>query len=300
MSRSLSVFLFLATVLTAYPPLQGREELTEGFEKKADLVYARAGGRDLHLDLFLPWEAAGKGSFPALVYIHGGGWRSGSKDRFHRQAAYLAKRGFIGASIEYRLSREAKFPAALEDAKAAVRWLRANARRYNVDLNRIGAVGNSAGGHLAALLATTSHLREFEGKGGNVGFSSQVQVAAIYNAPLDLVDLGSRISVSEWERRNPIYSFLGATYHEDPDLWRKASPLTHVSRHSSPFLLLHGTEDRVVPYPQSLVMMEKLKEAGVPAEMFTAQDAGHSFLHRGVWFLPALKKLEEFFKKTLR
>lgn len=299
MSRSIAVFLLLVAALIPYLPLQATEETAEGFEKRTDLVYARAGGRDLHLDLFLPGAAVGKGPFPAVVYIHGGGWRSGSKDRFRRQAAYLAKRGFVGASIEYRLSREAKFPAALEDAKAAVRWLRANARRYNVDLNRIGAVGNSAGGHLAALLATTSHLREFEGKGEKAGFSSQVQVVAVFSAPLDLVDLGRRISGSEWERRNPIYSFLGATYREDPDLWSRASPLTYVGKHSAPFLLLHGTEDQVVPYPQSLVMMEKLKEAGVPTGMFTAQGAGHSFLHRSAWFAPTLKRLEEFFKTTL-
>ena len=205
MSRWTGTCFLLAATLIAFPLLQGREELPEGFEKRANLVYARAGGWDLHLDLFLPQAAAGKGPFPALVYIHGGGWRSGSKDRFHPQAAYLAKRGLIGASIEYRLSGEAKFPAALKDVKAAVHWLRANARHYSISPGQIAAVGNSAGGHLAALLGTTSHLREFEGDGAEGIFSSQVQAVAAFNAPLDLVKLGRQSSGSEWERRNGDY-----------------------------------------------------------------------------------------------
>lgn len=259
-----------------------------------DLVYATYGSRAMHLDLYLPKN--GDGPFPAVVYIHGGGWRGGNKAAFQRQAAHMADQGFVGACIEYRLSGEAKFPAALYDSKAAVRWMRANAGKYRIDPKRIGAAGGSAGGHLAAMLGTTGGLKEFEGDGGHPGFSSSVKAVAAFNPALDFVSFGAQTGSNA---SNAVAAFLGAAYSEKPDLWAKAAPLTHAGKGSAAFLFLHGTKDTTVPYQQSVDMLKKLKAVGADAEIFTADDAQHGFFNRPPWFEPALKRMEEFFRKRL-
>jgi acetyl esterase/lipase len=270
-------------------------QLPDSVEMQADLVYATYGAREMHLDLFLPKR--GTGPFPAVVYIHGGGWSGGNKGAFRRQAAYMATQGFVGACIEYRLSGEAKFPAAVNDAKAAVRWVRANAARYRINPDKIGAAGGSAGGHLVAMLGTTHKVREFDRGGGNESVSSRVQAVAAFNPAVDLVSMGKLASTAT---SHPLYTFLGATYAERPDLYAKASPITYVDRDSAPHLFLHGTGDTTVPYQQSVDMMKKLKEAGVLAEIFSAEGAAHGFFNRPPWFEPTLKRMEEFFLQVLK
>ncbi|MEK7409379.1 MAG: alpha/beta hydrolase [Acidobacteriota bacterium] len=270
--------------------------LPEGVEMKTDLVYARYGQREMHLDLFLP--KAGAGPFPAVVYIHGGGWRGGNKGAFRRQAAHMATQGFVGACIEYRLSGEAKYPAAVHDAKAAVRWLRANAAAWRIRPDRIGAAGGSAGGHLVALLGATHAMRELEGEGGNPGQSSRVQAVAPFNPALDLEGLVR--GNPQAPATSPLALFLGFSYAERPDLYRQASPVAHVSKASAPFLFLHGTDDKTTPYEHSVAMMKKLQAAGVHAEIFTAEGAGHGFFNRPPWFEPTLKRMEAFFTRLLK
>jgi acetyl esterase/lipase len=269
--------LFGVTVLFGQqeqPPFQ----LPGGVRPEQNLVYSSPGGRDLHLDLYLPNE--GRGPWPAVVYIHGGGWKGGNRNAFRRQAAHMATRGFVGACIEYRLSGEAKYPAALQDARAAVGWLRANAAKYRIDPARVGAAGGSAGGHLAALLGTMG----------------DVKVVAAFNPALDLVSFGKRAPSSPG---NSAAEFLGATYAQRPELWAEASPLTHVDKNSAVFLFLHGTADTTVPYQQSVDMMNRLKAAGVEAEIFSAEGALHGFFNSPPWFEPTLKKMEEFFLRRL-
>ncbi len=267
-------------------------EVPSGVEMRADLVYASPGGRDLHLDLFLP--PSQDELAPAVVYLHGGGWRAGNKRQFWRHAAHMASKGFIGVSVEYRLSGEATFPAAVEDAKAAVRWLRANASELGIDPSRIGAAGGSAGGHLAAMLGTTPDVERFEGDGGHAEFSSRVQAVAGFNPALDFSGIGAR----EADQR-ALYDFLGSSYRENPDLWVDASPVHHVGEGSAPFLFLHGTEDRTVPYHQSVEMRDQLDALGVRAELFTADGAPHGFFNRPPWYAPSLKAMEEFFVDVL-
>lgn len=277
---------------TTDPPFR----LPPGVEVKSDLVYAAPGGRELRLDLFLPKTR--EGQVPAVVYVHGGGWRGGNKEHFHRQAAHMASIGFAGACIEYRLSGEAKYPAAIQDVKAAVRWLRANAERYRIDPGKIGSAGGSAGGHLAALLGTTAGVSELEGDGGNAGFSSRVQAVAAFNPALDLEHF-----VKEDSRRGAtgsIRNFLGYSYAEKPQLWAQASPILHVSKDSAAFLFLHGTKDETTPYEKSVEMMKRLQASGVRAELFTAEGAGHGFFNRPPWFEPTLKRMEQFFLSTLK
>ena len=252
--------------------------LPEGVLAEQNLIYSSPGGRDLHLDLFLPKE--GSGPFPAVVYIHGGGWKGGNRNAFRRQAAHMATKGFAGACIEYRLSGEAKYPAALQDSKAAVGWMRANAAKYRIDPQRIGAAGGSAGGHLVALL----------------GVLGDVKAVAAFNPAVDLVSVGKRAPSGAG---SSVAEFLGATYAQKPELWAEATPITHVDKNSAVFLFLHGDADTTVPYQQSVDMLNKLKAAGVEAELFTAEGAAHGFFNRPPWFEPALKRMEEFFLRHL-
>ena len=229
--------------------------------------------------------------FPAILYLHSGGWFQGDQTEFQRHAAHMATKGFVGATIEYRLVPEARFPAQVQDSKAAVRWLRANASTYRIDTDRIGVTGGSSGGHLAAMLGTTPHIAEFEGDDGNAGFSSRVQAVAAFNGVLNLPALRSD---------GLIENFLGASYEENPELWVKASPITYVGPESAPFLFLHGTDDRAVPYQMSVDMMNALQAAGVSAEIFTAVGAGHPFYFSDPWFQPTLEAIEEFFTRILK
>jgi acetyl esterase/lipase len=287
--------LAIALALPLLAQNQKAFHLPDSVEMQPDLVYASPGGRDLRLDLYLP--KSGGGPFPAVVYIHGGGWENGRKNAFQAQAAYMASKGFVGACIEYRLSKEAKYPAALYDSKAAVRWLRANAAKYRIDPDKIGAAGGSAGGHLVGLLGTTGGMAAFEGDEGNAGVSSRVRAVAAFNPAVDLVSFGKRDPA---DAGNSVYRFLGCTYADNPKLWAQATPMTHAGKDSAPFLFLHGTADTTVPYQQSVEMMEKLKAAGVHAEIFPAEGATHGFFHKPPFYEPATQRMAEFFQKYLR
>ena len=259
-----------------------------------DLVYASIGSREMHLDLYRPKNPAGL--TPAVVYIHGGGFSGGNRGAFRRQAAYMATKGYAGACIEYRLSGEAAYPAALYDAKAAVRWLRANASQYGIDPGRIAAAGGSAGGYLAAMLGTTIGDPAFEGNEGSTAVSSRVAAVAAFNPALDFVDLTTRKPDSS---DASLEKFLGAAYKVNPGLYKEVSPTGHVSAKSAPFLFLHGDSDKTVPYQESLAMQHKLKEAGVRAEIFTATGADHGFFNAPPWYEPALQRMEAFFTSVL-
>ncbi len=261
------------------PPFQ----LPDSVDVKRDVVYARYGAREMRLDLFLPKQ--GVGSFPTVVYVHGGGWSGGNKTAFQRQAAHMATKGFVGACVEYRLSGEAKYPAAIDDVKAAIRWVRANAASYRIDPRRIGAAGGSAGGHLVALAAVTSS-----------GPEDSVQAVAAFNPAVDISGFGRKAPAGA---ANSLYKFFGKTYQEDPALYKSASPLDLVSAKAPPFLFLHGTADTTVPFQQSADMRAALKKVGVRAEILPAEGAAHGFFNRPPWFEPTLKRMEEFFVATL-
>ncbi|MBN8733353.1 MAG: alpha/beta hydrolase [Acidobacteria bacterium] len=290
----LLLLLLLPVLLLAQrqdPPFS----LPDSVELRPDLVFARYGPRELKADLYLP--KSGQAPFPAIVYVHGGGWRNGSKSAFSRHAAHMATRGYAGLCIEYRLSGEATFPAALHDVKAAVRYLRAQAASLRIDATRIGAAGGSAGGHLVALLAVSPQRKDWEGSGGNPSLSSAVQSVAAFNPAVDLVAFGTLRSN---DASNSVATFLGAHFASKPELWKDATPITHVSQHSPPFLFLHGDADTTVPIAQSHKMLESLKAAGVSAEILTAPGAAHGFFNRPPWFEPTLRRMAEFFDVTLK
>jgi len=269
-------------------------KLPDNVELKRGLVYGRGGSRDLQLDLFLRRESSERR--PAVVYVHGGSWREGDRSQFHRQAAYLASKGYVGACITYRLSGEAIFPAELEDCKCAVRWLRANAQTYGIDPDKIAVCGASAGGHLASLLGVTSGIEALEGNGGHAGFSSGVRLVVAFNGVFDLAQT-SQAGATQTEY---IGKFLGATLADNPEIYKKASPVTYVNNNSPPHLLLHGTEDTLVPIAHARAMVKKLKDTGVKVEVFEAEGAIHGFFNHPPLFEPALKRLEKFLDENLR
>jgi acetyl esterase/lipase len=249
------------------------------------LVYKQVNGAVLTLDLYCPEKVSGP--LPVIVWIHGGGWRNGRKEKC--PAVALVQDGYAVASIDYRLSRTAPFPAQIEDCKAAVRWLRANAAKYNLDADRIGVWGMSAGGHLAALLGTSGGVPELEGSGDNMQYSSRVQAVCDVAGPADLsamTNLGPK-------RMFAIEALLGGPPETDKAKAIAASPIHYVSKDDPPFLIVHGEADRVVPVEQSHRFYEELRKAGVNATL-KMPHVGHQAV-----LMDAVKDAEVFFDATL-
>jgi pectinesterase len=257
-----------------------------------DIVYARYPDRQLRLDLYLPAKKPAR--MPGIVVIRGGGWRQGDKRGFARIARALAEQGFAAACIEYRVLPESRFPAAVHDSKAAVRWMRAEAAKHGIDPNAIGAIGGSAGGHLVSLLGTSHKVREIEGDGGHPGISSRVQAVVAMAPVVDFTAMG-RFRTAGTGRSD----FLGVSYEEKPDLWKLASPISHLDRDSASFLLMHSKADRTVPHEQSMAMLGRCKETGVKAELWSLDDAPHAFWNGEKYFAETIQRAAAFFRAAL-
>lgn len=256
-----------------------------------DVPYAvvRSAGRTLPLDLYVPASTGGQ-PVPVVLWLHGGGWLSG--DKADPPAAVFNRADYALASVNYRLSTQGRFPAQIQDVKAAVRFLRAHAKEYGLDPTRVGVCGISSGGHLAALLGTSGGVRELEdGSEGNPNVSSRVQAVCDLCGPTDPFALAARGD-------DRIVTLLGGTPASRPDLARQADPTTFASRDDPPFLILHGDADRTVPPEHSRRLAEALRRAGAPvAALAMVPDADHTF--RGRWpFVVA--RATEFFDRHLK
>ena len=230
-------------------------EIPDGIEVWSDVIFGQGGEKELRLDLYRP--RAPTRSAPALVFIHGGSWRGGNRSVYRSYGMDFASRGYIVASVSYRLSHESHFPGAVEDVKCAIRWLRKNADVHHIDPDKIAVIGGSAGGHLALMAAYTSEIEEFEGTGGNAEISSRVQAVINLYGPTDLTTESAR-------EQSAVVDFLGKSYEESPNSYLQASPVFHVTPDDPPTLILHGSLDDVVPIEQADMLASKLKEAGVP------------------------------------
>jgi acetyl esterase/lipase len=257
-----------------------------------DLVYARVGDAALVLDLAMPSE--GDGPFPAIVCLHGGGWVGGSRKEMTLTIDALARRGYVAVAPDYRRAPAHRFPAQLEDCKAAVRWLRANATTYKVEPNRIGVVGVAAGGHLSCLLGVTHRDDNLEGLGGNLDQSSGVQAVVSLSGPTDLTQpVWGKIVVE----RN-LVPLLGGTLAQVPSAYRAASPMTYVTRSAPPFLFIHGGADDVVPPSQAQNLAEKLRQVGGSARVVLLDGEGH--IWRGERLRWGIAEMLNFFDERLK
>lgn len=243
--------------------------IPEGVEVERDLIYANHDGIELNLDLYLPKEKP-NALLPVVVWVHGGGWLNGSKDKC--KAAFLAQHGFAVASIEYRLTQVAQWPSQINDCYAAVRWLRTEGKSHGLDGSNIGVWGSSAGGHLAALTGTRD-------ASGNDKGNAKVQAVCDWFGPSDLLTMPPN-NVSETRTAKQVANsngakLLGATVREVPELAKDASAFFQVSKDDPPFLIMHGSEDPGVPIEQSLKLHEALTNAGVESEFVVVEGAAH-------------------------
>jgi acetyl esterase/lipase len=235
-----------------------------------DIVYTKVGSTELKLDLARP--ALGEGPFPAILVIHGGAWRGGNKADVGPILPEFVQRGYVAISPQYRLCPQEKFPAQVHDVKAAVRWIKANAKKYRIDPGRIGAIGFSAGGHLALMLGVTGPDDGLEGDVSAGAPDSKVQAVVNYFGPTDLgapdiPDVSKPL----------VKDFLGAAPPEKPELAAKASPRTYVSRGDAPTLTFQGTKDPLVPFTQAIKLAEAMTAAGVPGRVELLVGAQHGW-----------------------
>jgi acetyl esterase/lipase len=253
------------------PGLLRADDKKLDIRNERDLVFGKGGATELKLDLAMPKE--GDGPFPVVVCIHGGGWIRNDRQQMHATIDVLAGRGYVAVSPSYRLAPDAKFPAQIEDVKACVRWLRANAKTYKINPDRIGAIGFSAGAHLACLLGVTDKDDGLEGEGGNADQSSRVQCVVSFFGPTDLTSDGWPKKVVE----DNLIPFLGGSIKDKPEQYKKASPITYVKKDAPPFLFFHGDKDKTVNPEQSNRMCEALKKAGGSAAVIVMEGEEHGW-----------------------
>jgi len=254
------------TVLPAALPQKG--QASDSIEILKDIEIGKVGTRVLHADIARP-KTLPAVPMPAVMWIHGGAWSSDSHHSM-QQTVKLANHGYLVLSVEYRLIDEAIWPAQIEDCKLGVRWLREHAANYNVNPDRIGCWGTSAGGHLAALMGVTGDKPELEGTGGSAGFSSRVQAVVDFCGPTEFD--GHPESYSSFTTK-----MAGGTYEEKPDVFKQMSPLANVNPKACPFLIVNGEKDTTVPVRHAQLMTEALKQVNVPVELIIVKNAGHGY-----------------------
>jgi len=228
-----------------------------GIEIIRDVLYGRGGNVPLLLDIYRP-RPAPRTPMPSLVWLHGGAWRAGDRSGVPELVRTLARHGYFVVSGGYRLSGQASFPAQIHDVKAIPRWLRAHASTYGLEQERIAAAGHSAGAHLAALLGTSAGMPELEGNSGWADYSTAVHAVVALSPPIDALLDPPNVPVGD----NAWTQLLGGRVADHPALVRMSNPTTYLTPHSPPFLILHGTNDEIVPIRHPEALARSLREAG--------------------------------------
>lgn len=262
------------------------------------LDYGRGGDTVLSGTLYRPAKMPA-GALPLIVWIHGGAWMHGTRHDDADLCQQIAQHGFACFSISYRLSSTAIFPAAVEDCKCAVRYLRANAADLNIQTSRIGAWGPSAGGHLAALLGTSAGVPELEGDGGWPDYSSAVQAVCDWFGPTDFSQMSAHHSDMDHDAADsPESRFIGGAVQQHPERVQRANPITYISEATPPMFIAHGRRDQLVPFNQSELLVDALTAHGVEVHFEVLDEAGHggpSFEPETVLF----EKCMAFFRQHL-
>lgn len=282
---------------------QPEPQLPRGVRMERDVAYVPDGDEAQRLDLYLP-EATPERPLPLIVHIHGGAWRAGSK--FPCPVVHLAARGYAVASVEYRFSQKAVFPAQIQDCQAAIRWLRAQSKKYGVDPEHVGVVGGSAGGHLSALVGTAGGKKAFPLIGGNEDQSDRVQAVCDYFGPTNFATVVQQAADDKNVKNifkfntpsDPYSSLIGVALDADEKKTSAVSPVHYASKDNPPMLILHGTHDALVPYAQSEELAAALKAKGVEIWLQKLPGSGHG---GGAFGKPAVgAMIQNFFDKHLK
>lgn len=258
-----------------------------------DLIYGKTPEQELKLDIYRP---KGDAILPACVLVHGGGWVGGDKERFRALGFALAEKGYVVANVEYRLAGAAKYPAAVQDCSLAVRWVRANAARFHLDPQRIGAWGGSAGGHLVGLVAAApKHERFLTADLKDV--SAAVQATCVMAGPTDLTSEKFVEGLRRAKEKSGSYQWFGKLYDDAPELFREASSVNHFTKDTRPILFLTGDLD----HPErDAAAMEKLKSLGVPTKQVVLKDAKHGCWMHKPWDAQCVEAVDAWFREHLR
>jgi acetyl esterase/lipase len=286
-----------------YPFIQiASQTLPASVRLLPDLPYIRHEDRDLQLDLYLPVQGKWAGLKvipvrPAIVLVHGGGWRSGSRDNLGAMAIRLAERGYVCAAISYRLSTEARYPAAIHDVKAAVRWMRSHASLYHINPHQIAVAGGSAGGQIAALIGVTNGMGRFDMDAGGSTVSSAVQAVINIDGLSDFTSEEVRRYEDDPSKKTTAAgAWLGGSYAEKMAVWKEASPLTHVSKDTPPFLFISSAQKRFSLGREE--MMAKMKALGIATKHVQLPDTPHSFWLFDPWLEPTVDAVSEFLERV--
>ena len=277
-----------------------KPDMHEGIIREAHVIYTYVDEkkrRRLTLDIYRPEKSSSPN--PAIVMFFGGGWQNGRPGIFASLAQGMTQRGYACIVPEYRLSGEKPFPAAVHDSKAAIRWTRRNAKRFNIDPHRIASMGGSAGGHLAGFLAATNGIKRFEGKGDNRTYSSEVQAAIVMCGPMSLLlpHIVERVEKAAGKPEgDAIIDFMGgALPRQKTGIYIEASPLTHVNKKTPPMLFIDGEFDR--PKTRYKEFWKKMDQYNIPREFVMMPKAPHPFWGMKEWFVPTLNAVDNFLKE---
>lgn len=274
-----------------------------GITIKKDIVYGHAGGTDLKMDIGSP---EGNGPFPVILFFHGGGWQQGDKSHMHKWIRMYAASGYVGVSVGYRFAPQFKWPSQVQDAKAAVRYLRAHANELHIDPARMGVMGESAGGYLALMLGVTSPADGLEGEGGYPEFSSRVNTVVSYFSATDLTLPALKLSPELEAEMLKYYNkslkevradFTGATGPDDPVL-KKISVVTYVDKSDAPVLMFHGDSDPFVSMEHAFRLQSAQKKFNVPNEVIIVKGGGHGWT--GALQEQTTQQMTAYFERMLK
>jgi len=277
-------------------------EVPDAVRAVKNITYVQRGGHALQLDLYLPAQPKA-GAVPGIVFVHGGGWRAGVRDNFAPMAIRMAQRGYAAASISYRLSPEALYPAAVQDARAAVRWMRAHAGEYGIDPSKIAIGGGSAGGQIAALAGVTDGVARFDTEirpdVGELGaVPSSVQAIVNIDGLSDFTSAAARKYEDDPAKQpSSAGAWFGGRYAEKADLWREASPLFYVNAKTPPVLFIVSAQPRFSLGREE--MTARLRAAKVATQVVAVPDTPHSFWLFDPWLAPTVEALDVFLRAHL-
>ncbi|HVJ45856.1 MAG TPA: alpha/beta hydrolase [Luteolibacter sp.] len=290
MKKLLLLFCAVASVASAQDKPKWvlvKPDLPETVSLHENVECSHPGDFSVLVNVYVPKK---EGPHPAILLIHGGGWQKRQIEPDKPLAERLASRGYVVTQVAYRLSTDAKYPAALHDCKAALRFMRANAGKYQIDPKRIGVMGGSAGGHLSALVGMTGGLKELEGDGGNPDQPTAIKACVVMAATMDLLEANK-------EKNSEGHVLFFGPIAENRPLYAQASPIEHVSKNSPPTLFIEGEKDTLKIGRAE--MQEKLRTGGVPTELVTLKDAPHPFWMSQPWLDETAKAAGDWFDKYL-